>query len=618
MINDILVNINWINKKEGNKKMKIIKRLHILLVFSIIFFLFIGCTKNDVETSKYEKKDTEDITSSQMTNNTPSKEFDSYTTELSTRLIKSSPVDATFLFGDLTSLGMEELLSELDDFSYESYKKDLEEAKKILRTLENYDNLTKEQQLTYEVLKFHNELALEGKPFYYYHNEIQPSSGAQINIPLALMQIEFENESETIAYLNRLEELPRLFDQILDFEKEKAKKGLLLPEHLYDLVIEQIDKILVEPEQFMMYLSFCDRIEAIDMSEVEKNQYKSECLEIVRNQIYPAYDRLQKGIIEYKQKATSDQGLSSWKNGQEYYDYLIKSETSYDMTAQELGEWAYSKLTESFTKMEQLYATYPELNEVNSFTELLPQYASIEEMYALQDQCLQEYFYDYGIENATENIIPSYLEDHMAAGFYFPISIDGEDYGNMYLQQSAYENIDGGTLELYFHENIPGHHMYFTQVYNSDLPLIRKLYSWLPYEEGWAQYIQKLSIDYYGLDKPLTELLKINSDISYYFMVLMDLQYHYNGLPKDQILQAYIDFGYSPDSAESSINRMIAKPAEIIHYVYGGYKIETYLEMCQERLGDQFSIKDFHDLILGQGGLPFKTMDQVVEDYIKE
>lgn len=547
--------------------------------------------------------------------------FDAYITALVPRIIKSSPVDATFMFGNLEAFGLESLLSEVDDFSNKSIAATFSDAQTILDELSeyNYEILTDEQKLTYEMLTFHNQLVLDSEPFLYYYNELEPTSGVQINLPLAFMQIEFEKESEVVAYLKRLSRLPRFFEQIVAFDRAKAEEGLLMPEYLYDLVIKQIDGLLVEPENFMMYLSFCDRIDTIDtIDQAGKNNYKAECLDIVTNSIYPSYASMKAQITNYKSSSTTNTGVCSWPRGREYYEYLIKQETSYDMTVEDLRAWANHEMINCLLPIETLSAKYPEIMTSDNLLEIFPSYSDLSEIYAIENECLSELFYDYGIEPATENIIPSYLEDHLAAGFYFPISIDGEDYGNMYLQESTYNNIDSSTLELYFHENIPGHHMYFSTVYGSDLPMIRKIYSWLPFEEGWAQYIQGLSLNYYGFEEDLIELLKANSDLSYYFMVLMDIQIHYDGISKESAVNSYIELGYPQDAAEDIINRMIANPGEIIHYVYGCYKMEEYLSQCQTELGENFDIKEFHNMILSNASLPFTTIDHVVKSYIKD
>ncbi|PKM93341.1 MAG: hypothetical protein CVU84_16110 [Firmicutes bacterium HGW-Firmicutes-1] len=602
---------------------KLSKRLRISILFTAVLlilfiFIFIYKTYHGPSSALLQKEEliisyTPESIQKEMD------DFNTWTTCLVPDIISSSPLAATFMYHDLKALGLEELTYQLDDFSPSAFHKKIQKSRLILDELANidYDLLSYEQKETYEMLEFQNQLIVNGEPYIYYNHIIEPSSGIQMNLLLALIQIDLSTKEDVDAYLMRLQQIPRLFNQLIEYEKVKATKGLLMPRELYDLVILQLDSLLVEPENFLLYLSFEDRIdEMINMDHETKEAYKFACLSIISEQIYPAYEKLITSINDTKKLANTDQGICSFQNGQNYYKYIIKKETSYDMSVEELRGWVTNELYNTMGKVEQLYADYPELMEYEELTCKLPTYDSLEDLYAVEEKCLNEQFYDYDIDRASEYVIPSYLEDYVAAGFYFPVAIDGEEYGNMYLQESAYTNINSTTLELYFHENIPGHHMYFSKFYESDLPMIRKVCSWLPYEEGWAQYVQGISIDYYGLEEPFTQLLKATSKLSYYYMLLIDIRYHYDGISSTEALQAFLDLGFPKESAQRIVNRMIAHPGEIIHYVYGGYKIEGYLEQSKQSLGNNFDIKDFHDMILVHAELPFTTMDNVVEKYI--
>lgn len=546
--------------------------------------------------------------------------FNSWTTCLIPEIMSASPLSASFKYGDLSSLGLDGLSSKLDDFSAVSFESELKKAKETLQKLEaiDYALLSEEQQQTYEMLVFQNQLIIDGAPYLYYNHIIEPSSGIQMNLPISLIQIELTNATEIDAYISRLKQVPRAFDQIIEYELVKAESGLLMPEALYDLVLLQLDQLLIEPEKFMIYAAFEKQIDAItDMDPQVKEAYKFECLKIVKEQIYPAYGRLIEAIQDIKEQAVSSKGVCTYPDGKKYYEYIIKRETSYDLSAEALRGWVTEQLYQTIATIQELYAEYPELLATENMNSLLPTYTSLEELYLLEEKCLEDQFYDYNIERASENTIPTYLEEYVAAGFYFPIAIDGSKFGTMYLQDNSYTHINTTTLELYFHENIPGHHLFFSRFYQSDLPLIRKVSSWLPYEEGWAQYIQGVSIDYYGLSEPFTKLIKETSKLSYYYMLLVDIQYHYDGISSDEALKSFVDLGFEEASAKKIVNRMIAHPGEIIHYVYGAYKIEDYLSQCNNALGESFNIKDFHEMILLHAELPFSTMDKVISDYIE-
>lgn len=579
-------------------KINITKRFNVLLILLLVLALTTsGCKKNSAE------------------------EFDAYTDHLAKQIVEESPLNATFKYSDLEKVGLVDLLSKLDDMSVKEMEKMVSDAKAVLLHLDgiNEASLSEEQQQTYDMMEFQNKGMIDGEKYLYYDNAFQPSSGVQINIPITLMQIELESENEVKAYIERCKQLPRLFDQYIAYEKERLKDQITLPPSLYDAVLEEIEGLLVEPEQFMMYLSFCDRVDALESLDATKRiEYKAQYLAVVKEDIFPAYDTIKTALEDIKKQSKNTMGLSQWKDGKDYYNYLVKYATSYSMDAEDLRSWAQKQLSDAQAVAQAYLAAHPEIVTNEDFMALLPQVTTHEQLIEIEDQFISEAFFDYGVKRASENIIPSYLEAHLPPAFYFPISLDGQDYGNMYMTEDALSDVDISTLETDMHEDLPGHHMYFSVLYGSELPLIRKVYDFNAYVEGWAQYIQGKAYQYSAKDEETANFWRAYLQIQASYSVLLDIQVNYDGIPKEDAINMYLQQGYDTEMAESAYNRMLANPAESIDYYYGAYIIEGYLEKCKKELGDQFDIKQFHDLILKHGGLPFNEMDDIVDDYIDE
>lgn len=574
------------------------KQLNVLLILVLLLSLTItGCKKGTAE------------------------DFDVYTNELAKQIVEESPLNATFMYSDLEKAGLPELLSKIDDMSSDELENMVTEAKDVLNHLDgiNKKSLTTEQLQTYEMIVFQNQGIVDGEKFLYYENAFQPSSGVQINIPIALMQIELESETEVQAYIERCKQLPKLFEQYVDYENERLKNQIALPPSLYDAVLEEIDGMLVEPEAFMMYLSFCDRVDELDsLDDTKRSDYKAQYLEVVNSTIYPAYDTLISAIEVIKTQSENTMGLSEWKDSKDYYNYLVKYGTSYDMDAEDLRDWAQKQMEEAQTNITSYMEKHSEIVTNDDLMTLLPSVTTKEQMVQIEDDFISEAFLDYGVERASENTIPEYLEEHLPPAFYFPISLDGEDYGNMYMTEDALSNISISTLETDMHENLPGHHMYFSVLYGSDLPLIRKVYDFNAYVEGWAQYIQGKVYQYSATNEETAEFWKNLLQMQYAYSVMLDIQVNYDGISKEEAISKYLEMGYDNETAESAYNRMIANPAELIDYYYGSYVIEGYLEKCKKELGDKLDIKQFHDLILKHGGLTFKQLDDIVDDFIDQ
>jgi len=582
------------------------KILSFLLILILVMSLFVGCNKQETEEKSNEVEEV---------SLTESEKFDVFLDRLAKEALENSPLTATFTLGDLEKNGLFELASQLDHIDLEQYVEDVDIIKAELQELLafNYDDLSKAQQINYELAKFNIDHSLAMSDFLYIENLIQPSAGVQVNFPLALMQIEFESKAEIDAFVLRVKEVPRLFDEVVDYEKERFELGYGLPGDLYDEVVEQIDAMLVEPKDYMMYLSFVDRIDAFeDLTNEERETYKTNYLDIVTNDLYPSFEALKTQALAMN-GSTATGSISEWPDGKEYYNELVKYKTSDELDVAGLEAWALDEIAKITLEFQKLLSENPEILDMD-FENVFPSYESLDDIYEIVNEVYKTEFYDYGVTFATENIIPEYLEEHLAAGFYFPITVDGEDYGNMFLQASDYDEVSEDTVILYYHENIPGHHLYYSYISKSDEPLFRKMNEYLTYEEGWASYVQNLSFAHMGLPEGLDTFFQLNMAYSNAFMVLIDIKLHYEGLSVDEVENEMLVLGFDAEGAESSMNRMISKPGEMIHYMFGEYKMNQMKDTFIEIKGDNYDPKDFHDFILSHYGLPFYILETELDE----
>lgn len=63
-------------------------------------------------------------------------------------------------------------------------------------------------------------------------------------------------------------------------------------------------------------------------------------------------------------------------------------------------------------------------------------------------------------------------------------------------------------------------------------------------------------------------------------------------------------------------DRYIAWPAQSAGYKIGMVKILELRQEAMDELGDQFDIKEFHRVVLGNGSMPLDILERVVRDYI--
>lgn len=204
-----------------------------------------------------------------------------------------------------------------------------------------------------------------------------------------------------------------------------------------------------------------------------------------------------------------------------------------------------------------------------------------------------------------------------ALGFYFPPSEDGSRGGVFYVNTSDPSAWGRVEIEaLTYHEGIPGHHLQLAIASElTDLPALRRHTVFNAYAEGWGLYTERLADEMGLYSTPLTRLGMLTMDSVRACRLVVDTGLHALGWSRQQAVDYMVaNSPMSKANVTSEVNRYAVLPGQACGYMIGRLEILRIRREAQDRQGDAFDIKAFHDAVLDGGSVPLGVLDGIVRD----
>ena len=206
---------------------------------------------------------------------------------------------------------------------------------------------------------------------------------------------------------------------------------------------------------------------------------------------------------------------------------------------------------------------------------------------------------------------------HGALGFYYPPSEDGSRGGVFYVNTS--DPTAWGRVEieaLTYHEGIPGHHLQLAIASElTEMPALRRHTIFNAYAEGWGLYTERLADEMGLYSTPLTRLGMLTMDSVRACRLVVDTGMHALGWSRQQAIDYMVaNSPMSTANVISEVNRYAVWPGQSCGYMIGRLEILRIRREAQERQGEAFDIRAFHDAVLDGGSLPLGVLDTIVRD----
>ena len=287
--------------------------------------------------------------------------FDAYTEQMFKDEIVLNTINLHYTLAYPENFGITDYEVSLGTYSLEDFEESYQEIEKVRKDILKFDRdrLSKEQQLTYDIILDYMETEIAAKDLVLYTETLSPTTGYQAQLPVILAEYTFRTERDIEDYLALAGQVDDIAEDIIGFEREKADAGLFMADYAAEGVIEQCEAFIENPEENYMIEVFNDKIDAFEgLTEEEKEAYKEKNLEVITTDVVTGYETLIDGLEELKGSGTNELGLCHYgKEGEAYYEYLVRTSTGSDLSIKKMEKKA-EKYTQTSKKQLHFYCRW--------------------------------------------------------------------------------------------------------------------------------------------------------------------------------------------------------------------------------------------------------------------
>ena len=542
---------------------------------------------------------------------TESERFDAYTRQQFCDLVGENAVNLNYTLSRPEDWGIERLTEEPFgelDLDFTAMQEDLKQSRQELNSFDR-DELTEAQQLTWDIIDFSLTTQEQAVGRELYDDLLGPVTGQHTNMLITLAEFSFYEKADLDVYMALLEDLPRYFTYVADYERARADAGMIAAAETLNEAAEYCEMIANAPEDCLLITGFADRLAELDwLEETDRQNYETRNRELVCGPVADAYRALGECARELAAQGGEPLGLATClDDGGKYYQLLMRSMVGSDRSLEDYQQLLVREISAGLAEMTALYQQDPE--GYNAFASTVPQQGSLppEEIIAQLREASKDDFPPLAELPYTVKDVPAALEDYTSPAFFMIPPIDSQDKNTIYINNAM---LDPTTLfTTLAHEGYPGHlyQTVYTQLLDLD-PLNNKL-SASGYSEGWATYVEyEYAYDYMNESETYRRLARVNSLLSLEISALVDMQVNWAGWSEDQLVEWLDAMGFNGDAAGDLMAHVCAEPGNYMTYAGGYLEFMELRRTAEDTLGSAFDEMAFHTWLLDQGSAPFPLL----------
>lgn len=528
-------------------------------------------------------------------------------------------------------------IKHLPDLSFKKSESDILRFKAWLQKLTKVKpaKISYDEYLTLEILKWEMENQIKGHIFFWLNIPIAAYNSPIPYVNQVFTEFQFKEKKHLGQYLMLLNQYPTFIDGVLQLLKHQFQKKIILPRDALVMPVFYLNSLIQPAHKSTFYVKE-NRLKNFSLMPSQIKEFQQKVYAIVTSRLNPGLKRLLAFLQgEYSKMAPEAVGTWQYPRGKDYYCFLVKYNTSLDLTPEEIHQIGLREIKKLIGKMDEIRQKIKFKGDNKTFFHFLknnpafkPKSAEeigqrMEKFKELAKAKLNLYFYRLPKAPCTVKRLDPLLEDSMTYGYYqTPTAADPKGYYLYNASNLENKNIlNTASAALILHELLPGHHFQISvQAENPKLSPFRREYFLSSFAEGWAEYASQLGVEMGIYYDPFEQCGLLFQDLFMSVRLVVDTGMNYFQWPRErakEMMKKYLLISAHETETET-LRYSTGIPAQALAYKIGSLKMWELRERAEKTLGKLFDVRRFHDALLGKGSMPLFLLEKHIKRFIQQ